>query len=287
MSLFIASLNSGSNGNCYYVGNDNEAILVDAGISCRETEKRMKRLGLSMEKVKAIFISHEHGDHIAGLTVLAKKFNLPVYITPHTHRNGKLQLNPEMIIAFKAFAPVRIGELSITGFPKSHDAIDPHSFIVEHKKVTIGVFTDIGNVCKHLTGYFKQCHAAFLEANYDVDMLEKGSYPYHLKKRISGGEGHLSNDEALTLFTQHRPSFMSHLLLSHLSKNNNSPELVEELFKRNTINTKIVVATRYNETEVYHITGNGPALPVYDPYKTFQPKKVLVKKHQSQLNLFS
>lgn len=259
---------------------------MDAGISCRETEKRMKRLGLSMDIVKAIFISHEHGDHIAGLTVLSKKFNLPVYITPHTQRNSKLQLNEEMTISFKPFQSVTIGGLSITGFPKSHDAIDPHSFIVEYEKVTVGIFTDIGNVCKHLTGYFKQCHAAFLEANYDVDMLEKGSYPYHLKKRIRGGEGHLSNDEALTLFKEHRPHFLSHLLLSHLSKNNNSPELVEELFNRHTLNTKIVIATRYNETAVYHITANGSA-PSYDPLKAFQPKKVMVKKHQSQLSLFS
>jgi len=287
MSLYITSLNSGSNGNCYYIGNENEAILVDAGISCRETEKRMKRLGLSIEKVRAIFISHEHGDHIAGLNVLSKKFKLPVYITPHTHRNGNLNLNPETTLPFTAFAPVMIGALSVTAFPKSHDAIDPHSFIVAHEKVTVGIFTDIGNVCKHLTGYFKQCHAAFLEANYDTEMLEKGSYPYHLKKRIRGGEGHLSNDEALTLFTQHRPAFMTHLLLSHLSKNNNSPELVEELFKRHTVNTKIVVATRYNETEVYHVTGNGAISAVYDPYKAFQPKKVLPKKHQLQLNLFS
>lgn len=287
MSLFISSLNSGSNGNCYYIGNHNEAILVDAGISCRETEKRMKRLGLSMDIVKAIFISHEHGDHIAGLTVLAKKFGLPVYITPHTHRNGNLQLIEGSTIAFKPFQPVMIGGLRVTAFPKSHDAIDPHSFIVEHGSVTVGIFTDIGNVCKHLTGYFKQCHAAFLEANYDVNMLETGGYPYHLKKRIRGGEGHLSNDEALALFREHKPHFMSHLLLSHLSKNNNSPELVEELFKPHALDTRIVIATRYNETPVYHITGTGSAPALYEPFKAFLPKKLPVKKHQSQLSLFS
>ncbi len=287
MSLFISSLNSGSNGNCYYIGNGTEAILVDAGISCRETEKRMKRLGLSMDLVKAIFISHEHGDHIAGLPVLAKKFNLPVYITPHTQRNCHQTLQAGCTVAFKPFQPITIGSLRITGFPKAHDAIDPHSFIVECNGVTVGIFTDIGNVCKHLTGYFKQCHAAFLEANYDVDMLEKGSYPYHLKKRIRGGEGHLSNDEALALFTQHRPHFMTHLLLSHLSKNNNSPELVAEVFNRHACNTKVVVATRYEETEVFHITGTSSAPITYTPFPSLQPKKTVAKKHQSQLTLFS
>src|ERR1700709_1437393 len=97
MSLFITSLNSGSNGNCYYVGNEREAVLVDAGISCRETEKRMKRLCLSMQKVKAVFISHEHSDHISGLTVLSKKYNLPVYITPATLQSSKLSLQHDLV----------------------------------------------------------------------------------------------------------------------------------------------------------------------------------------------
>src|SRR5437868_3422679 len=101
MSLFIASLNSGSNGNCYYIGNDKEAVLVDAGISCREIEKRMKRLGLSMEKVKAIFISHEHSDHIRGLEVTSRKFQLPVYITKGTLQNSSLNLDPKLVRDFK------------------------------------------------------------------------------------------------------------------------------------------------------------------------------------------
>src|SRR5687768_116180 len=103
MSLFITSLNSGSNGNCYYVGNDTEAILVDAGISCRETEKRMKRLGLSMDKVQAIFVSHEHSDHIRGIPVLAKKYSLPVYITPGTLRYCNFNLEPQVVHTFSAF----------------------------------------------------------------------------------------------------------------------------------------------------------------------------------------
>ena len=216
MSLFIASLNSGSNGNCYYIGNDREAILVDAGISCRETERRMKRLGLSMQKVKAIFISHEHSDHINGVSVLSRKYNLPVYITPGTLQNSSLSLNEELVLSFIAYEAVQVGELFVSAFPKFHDAAHPHSFIIECKGIKVGVLTDIGAACQHVTSHFSQCHAVFLEANYDEEMLDKGRYPYHLKRRIRSGHGHLSNSQALEIFINHRPAYMTHLLLSHL-----------------------------------------------------------------------
>ena len=109
MSLQIASLNSGSNANCYYVGNSKEAVLIDAGLSCRETEKRMKRLGLDISIVKAIFISHEHDDHISGLPVLAKKYRLPVYITDSTLRNCRFELNKDFVYSFVHTQPVSIG----------------------------------------------------------------------------------------------------------------------------------------------------------------------------------
>ncbi|MFI5195918.1 MAG: MBL fold metallo-hydrolase [Chitinophagales bacterium] len=253
MSLFITSLNSGSNGNCYYIGNEREAVLIDAGISCRETEKRMRRVGLKMGMVKAVFISHEHGDHIRGAEGIAAKHKLPVYITAATLHHGRLRVNEQQIKTFKTFKPVRIGELSILAFPKLHDASDPHSFLITGNGVTIGVFTDIGAPCDNVVSHFKQCHAAFLEANYDDVMLESGSYPVYLKNRIRGDHGHLSNLQALELFTKHKPGFMSHLFLSHLSKDNNNPELALKLFKKVAGKTEIVIASRYNETDVYHI----------------------------------
>jgi phosphoribosyl 1,2-cyclic phosphodiesterase len=256
MSLFITSLNSGSNGNCYYIGNRNDAVLIDVGISCRETEKRMKQLGLDIRKVKAIFISHEHGDHIKGVSVLAHKYNIPVYITTLTAKNGP-RLISHLSREFKTNRPIAVGELLVTPFAKQHDAIDPHSFIISCNKITVGVFTDIGWVCDKLTHYFKQCHAAFLEANYDEILLENGRYPIHLKKRIRDGHGHLSNKQALELFVAHRPHFMTHLLLSHLSKENNTPQLVEELFTPYANGTAIIVASRYEATPVYTITASG------------------------------
>ena len=119
MSLFISSLNSGSNGNCYYIGNDNEAILIDAGISCRETERRMKRLNLGMDKVKAVFISHEHTDHISGVQVLSRRYQLPVYITAATQRMGNLHLEKKLVRRFKADQPVTDWRTQRYSFSKS------------------------------------------------------------------------------------------------------------------------------------------------------------------------
>ncbi|WP_316816118.1 MBL fold metallo-hydrolase [Pedobacter nyackensis] len=251
--LFIASLNSGSNGNCYYVGNHEEAILVDAGISCRETEKRMLRLGLSMQKVKAIFISHEHTDHIKGLCTLSAKYNLPVYINQGTLAGCRFNLRADLIRDLQNDQHIQIGRLLVNSFLKLHDASDPCSFVVTCGETKVGVFTDIGAACAQLTHHFKQCHAAFLETNYDDELLQKSAYPYFLKKRISGGKGHLSNQQALDLFTAHKPSFMTHLLLSHLSKDNNCPELVSKLFTEHANGTEIIVASRYEETQVYTI----------------------------------
>ena len=254
MALFISSINSGSNGNCYYIGNQEEAVLIDAGISCREIKKRLTRLGLDIEKVKAVFVSHEHSDHIRGIETITRKYRIPVYITPDTLRNSGLRIDEELVRPFNRNEPVTIGHLSIHPFPKNHDASDPFSFLISSKNVHVGVFTDIGFSCENVIHYFKQCHAAFLEANYDEKMLEEGSYPYHLKQRIRSNEGHLSNKQALDLFLSHRPSYMSHLILSHLSQNNNCPDVVSSLFSPHAGTTKIVVASRYQESSVYHIS---------------------------------
>jgi phosphoribosyl 1,2-cyclic phosphodiesterase len=279
MSLFVTSLNSGSNGNCYYVGNQDEAILVDGGISCRETVKRLKRLGLSIKNIKAIFVSHEHGDHIHGVPALSKKFKLPVYITPRTLHQSRIELQSHLIYNFRAYEPVKIGNLSITGFPKYHDASDPHSFTVASDTVKVGVFTDIGTPCEHVVNQFKQCHAAFLEANYDEEMLDNGAYPIHLKNRIRGNNGHLSNKQALKLFLDHRSDFMSHLFLSHLSKDNNRPKMVADLFNKMAGKTEIIIASRNKETRVYHIR-NAP--------QRFRPAvKFKGFVSQFQLSLFS
>ncbi len=253
MNLYLSSLNSGSNGNCYYIGNDHDAVLIDGGISCHETERRMARLGLSISKVRAIFISHEHTDHIRGVEVLSWKHRIPVYITCLTQRNSRLSLDPQLVQTFAAHEPVQIGGLTVNSFPKRHDGIDPHSFTITFNGITAGVFTDIGTPCEQLIHHVSQCHAAFLEANYDETMLEEGNYPIYLKRRIRGDKGHLSNLQALEIFKNHRSAFMKLLVLSHLSAQNNHPQVVHDLFAMHANGTRIAIASRYEESEVFCI----------------------------------
>lgn len=278
MSLFITSLNSGSNANCYYIGSDRDAVLIDAGLSCRETEKRMNRLGLSMQQVRAIFVSHEHSDHIKGVPGLSKKYQLPVYITPATLLGSRMEIEKHLVCGFLAGRSVPVGGLNVKAFAKSHDAADPHSFLITYNGLRVGVFTDIGFSCTQVIRHFSQCHAVFLESNYCEDMLEKGNYPWHLKRRISSTTGHLSNAQALELFTRHRGAQLSHLFLSHLSENNNCPDLVNRLFTGQAGSTTIVVASRYEETPVYRITDTA-AGGSQAPVKYMQPVV-------SQLSLF-
>ena len=278
MSIFICSLNSGSNANCYYVGNRQEAVLIDAGLSCRETEKRMKQLGLSMEKVRAIFVSHEHSDHITGIPGLSKKFQLPVYITAATLTNSRIPVEAHLVRSFTHNKGVAIGSLSVLPYRKHHDGIDPHSFTVSGHGVHIGVITDIGFACKQVIKHFGKCQAVFLESNYCDNMLQNGNYPYHLKKRISGDDGHLSNAQALELFQQYKSPDLRLLILSHLSKNNNKPELVEQLFTPHAGSTEIFVASRYEASPVFTIEG---------PEATaVQRIKRKMEKHERQLSLF-
>lgn len=272
MALFITSIASGSNGNCYYVGNSREAVLIDAGISCRQIETRMKRLGLSLLNVKALFVSHEHSDHIQGLSVLSSKWNIPVYITDATRRNGRFSLVSHLVRSFRCGETISIGDLCVIPFAKAHDAADPHSFVVSYKEIRVGVFTDIGTPCSSLISHFSACHAAFLESNYDEELLASGSYPYYLKTRIRGGKGHLSNRQALELFRNHKPGYMSHLLLSHLSKENNCPKLVENLFREHAGDTEIIVASRYEESPVYRVQAS--------PVKAVQPVKQAAQPFQ-------
>lgn len=253
MSLYLASLNSGSNGNCYYIGNETNAILIDAGISCRETERRMNRLGLHVDMIKAIFITHEHTDHTRGVEVLSRKHGIPVYITADTHRSSRLMLSPELYRNFSSGCHIQIGSLEVISFPKHHDASEPQSFIVNADGLTAGVFTDIGSNCEHVSYHFSRCHAAFLEANYDEKMLANGRYPIHLKRRISGLKGHLSNIQALEIFNNHRSPDLKLLFLSHLSAENNHPQLAYNVFHPHANGIKIVIASRHVESEVFVI----------------------------------
>lgn len=260
MNLQIASLNSGSNGNCYYIGNEDDAVLIDIGLSLRETEIRMKQMGLSLQKVRAIFISHEHTDHIRGLSTVANKYKIPIYITPETAKGGP-KLIRHLSNSFTENQPIFVGrqnsadnQMMVTPFRKEHDAADPHSFVVSYQGIHIGVITDIGIACDRVSHYFQQCHAAFLESNYDEVMLRNGRYSQPLKDRITNGQGHISNRQALELFRNYRPRNMSHLFLSHLSKENNHPDLALQSFLPHANETEVLIASRYGPSPVITIS---------------------------------
>jgi phosphoribosyl 1,2-cyclic phosphodiesterase len=239
----------------------------------------MKRLNLDIKRVRGIFISHEHADHVMGVKLLSQKHNLPVYITPLTLQSLGLNLPEHLVFSVRPNELVAFESITVTAFPKLHDAVDPHSFIVAGRddamnEIKVGVFTDIGKPCNHVITYFQQCNAAFLETNYDTEMLERGRYTQALKNRIRGGYGHLSNEQALGLFTNHRPSFMSHVFLSHLSQHNNSPQKVQMLFEPHAGSTTIIVASRYRETAVYTIKHGENASAERQPVNPKRPTQL-------------
>lgn len=255
MALKIASLNSGSNGNCYYVGTEAGAVLVDAGLSCRETERRMRERELSMDSVKALVISHEHGDHVRGVIQLSKRHQLPVYISELTRRHARLLLYPHLARHFESGKAFMVEDLEIFPFKKFHDAADPHSFLIRRQGVCVGVFTDLGRVCDSLIEGFSVCHAAFLETNFEPQVLEEGPYPPFLKDRIRGGWGHLSNPEAARLVREHRSPHLSRLVLTHLSAKNNRPDLALSHFDFLGDDVEVFVASRYEASPVWEVTG--------------------------------
>ncbi len=271
MAVKIASLNSGSNGNCYYIENDNAAILVDAGLSLKKISQRLTELALSWEKIFAIIITHEHSDHISGLKTICKKYEIPIYASEGTLRHIKEYMAPHCLHKLALHVPVAISEFTVNAFSKNHDASDPISLTLSYDDTVIGIFTDIGKPCKQTHMHFKNCNAAFLEANYDEDMLANSRYPYFLKQRISGGKGHLSNEQALEIFSKHRSPALSLLVLSHLSAENNEPALALMHFEKEAGKTKVVAASRTACTELFDITAAD------------LPKKVPVP---TQLSLF-
>lgn len=251
MKLNYASINSGSNGNCYYVGTPQNGVLVDVGISAKEVFKRLNQLNISQQSIKAIFISHEHIDHIRGLMKIAEILEIPIYISKGTYQNSKLQIDKSQINFIHHDSEIEVGNLTIKAFQKIHDAAEPLSFVVQAQETKIGVFTDIGVVCNSLQHHFSKCHVVFLEANYEPEMLQQGKYPYHLKQRISGGKGHLSNHEAVRLVQQHQSSGLQHLILSHLSNENNCPQKVEAHFSAFQPEIKITVASRHAASALF------------------------------------
>jgi phosphoribosyl 1,2-cyclic phosphodiesterase len=254
VNMKYCAIASGSNGNCYYIANAADAVLIDVGINTKHVELRMANLGISPASVKAIFITHEHTDHIRGLAVFCKRYQIPVYITAGSYKGSRLHLPEHLVHIILPNATVRIGTLTVYGIPKYHDAKEPCSFVVSDGATNIGVLTDLGRPCDNVKHVIRHTDVLLLEANYDEDMLESGRYSFFLKNRIRSGWGHLSNRIALETFVEHRTSRLRHLVLSHLSGENNSVECVRLTFAPYCTDIKLSIATRYQETELFDVS---------------------------------
>lgn len=229
----LCSIASGSSGNCIYAGSDSTHILVDVGISGKRTEAGLKELGLSVKDIDGIFITHEHTDHIAGLGVLGRKYEIPIYATKGTIeaiRNASSvgQIPEELFHPIRADEKIVIKDLVCNPMKISHDAVEPVAYRISHGRKRVGIITDLGNYDDYTVESLRGMDALLLEANHDVNMLQVGPYPYYLKQRILGDRGHLSNERAGQLLSHLLHEKLQAVVLGHLSKENNLPELAYE-----------------------------------------------------------
>lgn len=240
----LCSIASGSSGNCIYVGSDTTHLLVDVGISGKRTEAGLKELDLSMRDIDGIFITHEHADHIAGLGVLVRKYEIPIYATKGTinaikNSNAVGELPDELFCPISADAKIVIKDLVCNPMRISHDAAEPVAYRIQHGKKRVGIITDLGNYNDYTVESLKGMDALLLEANHDVNMLQVGPYPYYLKQRILGDRGHLSNERAGQLLCSLLHDKLQSVMLGHLSKENNLPELAYEAVRVEVTMTKL------------------------------------------------
>jgi phosphoribosyl 1,2-cyclic phosphodiesterase len=247
----VCAIASGSNGNCYYVGNGSEAVLIDAGISCKQILARLINRELDPMKIKAIFISHEHADHVKGARVLSKKLNIPVFYTYGTWNNCHKSSRAPYHRFIHIGEPLLWGAFTVHAFTKNHDAKEPCSFRIEIEGRSIGVMTDIGSYCNNITDHFQQCQVVFLESNYDEKMLWEGNYPWPLKKRIASEVGHLSNIQAFELVKQYGNGLLQAIFLSHLSGENNTPTKAMETFLPLSKTYQVHCTSRNDASEVF------------------------------------
>ena len=246
----LCSIASGSSGNCIYVGTDATHLLVDVGISGKKTEVGLNSIGRSLNTVDGILITHEHSDHICGLGVLSRKYHIPIYATEKTIEAIKMssslgKINHDLFIPIKADDSFRIKDIMIEPMHTSHDAADPVAYRFKYENKKVAIATDLGTYNEYTVECLKGMDLLFLEANHDVRMLQVGPYPYKLKQRILGDRGHLSNELSGQLLKRIIHDKLQGVVLGHLSKDNNIPELAYE-----TVRVELALGSDvYNECQ--------------------------------------
>ncbi len=232
----FASFASGSSGNCEFLSDGENSILIDAGISTKRIVEGLCGIGTSPDDVCGILITHEHSDHIQGINVFSGKYNKPIYGTYNTlkkiEENDKQhKVDTSLFRVVRADEAFDIGEMKITPYSISHDAADPVCYRIESEGRSFGMATDLGMYDSYIVDRLSGCNTLFIEANYDVAMLQAGKYPFYLKKRILSEHGHLSNDMSARLILELLGRNVSNIILAHLSKENNYPQLAYETVK--------------------------------------------------------
>ncbi len=231
MSLKFMSLSSGSSGNCYYLSVGEEAILIDAGIPAKQIKDYLQKAGESFSNVRAVFVTHDHADHIKALGTLGHKFLLPIYATMRTHAgiNNNYCMSEKLSAACTRYIekdePVEYGPFRITAFEVPHDGTDNVGYLVEADGKTFCFVTDLGHITETVASYIVRAEYLIMEANYDVDMLRMGHYPQFLKDRITSPIGHLSNRDTANFLSENITEKLRHIWLCHLSGENNHPEI--------------------------------------------------------------
>lgn len=229
MTFAFSSLGSGSKGNATLVRHQDTLILIDCGFSVKEAEKRLDRLGVSADQLDAVLVTHEHGDHINGVGALVRKYQLPLYITAGTFRSKKMGKIPDLR-TISSYQPFSVKSLDITPVAVPHDACEPAQFIIECQGKRLGILTDLGNISPHVEMHYQECDALILEANHDPVMLASGPYPQSLKQRVGGAWGHLSNQQAARFLQSVNRSKLEHLVVAHISRQNNTVDLAKQAF---------------------------------------------------------
>lgn len=231
MKLRFISLASGSSGNCYYLGTETYGILVDAGIGGRTIKKNLKDFQIPLESILAVFVTHDHADHIKGVGGLGERCHIPIYTSRKIHggMDRNYCMKEKLSAASQRFIEpgesVEIKDLRITAFPVPHDGTENLGYCIEAFGKTFSFLTDLGTITPTAADYIRRANYLVLEANYDEDMLRMGPYPAYLKERIRSERGHLSNRETANFLAEHYEPHLKHIWLCHLSRDNNHPEL--------------------------------------------------------------